>query len=238
MSMSKHSQQLVRGTFSRELVDQVVVAWNGIQNEISQVTRLSTEHSLRADDLNRSSATREQLCTWLQKMSSLLDEFSLPLLMGAMSLSKLVEELKEEKISNQSTIIRLQQMLLGGQESVMVPETPVRPSLSTAASGNDKTTPPPLSKPSLSSTASGNDSSRPSAQDDIQFGAMIEVLRKMAMEENRKNNTMFPLISEEGFTDQIGALLARLGDFNLGSSDHVTQVLQRAKSLRDEEEED
>ena len=216
---NKCIDQLARGTFSKDLVDQVVNARDTIQADICQDLNLGDPHqAIRADTLNKSHVTRAQLCEWLAAVTCILDNFSVPLLLNAVPLVALVKELRENTISNQRTIIELQQMVIRQKDAELsIVKLPGSTTLSSAESCE----------------------SVPAARK-IQLQAMLDALslRRGAGEESKEQGT--PPVSEEqgqeGIQDRMEEVMAHIGEFTFNSSDHVSQVLKRAKSMRDDDE--
>ena len=146
----------------------------------------------------------------------ILDSFCVPLLLNAVSLSSVVEQLKEEKISNQNTIIELQRVLIGREEEE------IRMLGQQTSTSTDLPT-------SSSVSALNNNKDREN------------IARLQALWDYRD---LYEAVAgglktgeKTGSRDKIAEIIAYMGDFTLNSSDHVTQVLKRAKSLREEDTE-
>ena len=211
---NKYITQLAQGTFSPDLVDHVVLARERLTQLIRRELQVTNKETLRADTLIRSHVTREQVCEWLEAVSCILDSFCVPLLLNAVSLSSVVEELKEEKISNQNTIIELQRVLIGKkEEKIRV-----------------------LGQETSTSTDTPTSSSVSALNKETENLARLQALWDYRNFYQAVAGSLKPGENAES-RDRVAEIMAHMGDFTLNSSDHVTQVLKRAKSLREEDTE-
>ena len=213
---NKYITQLAQGTFRPDLVDHVVLARDRLTQLIRQELQVPNKETLRADTLISSHVTRDQVCEWLEAVSCILDSFCVPLLHNAVSLSSVVEQLKEEKISNQNTIIELQRVLIGKKEEEI------------RMLGQQTSTSTDLPTSSSVSALNNNKDTE-------------NLARLQALWDYRNFNQAVALGlktgEKAGSRDRMAEIMAHMGDFTLNSSDHVTQVLKRAKSLREEDTE-
>ncbi|KAL5261182.1 hypothetical protein ACHWQZ_G007027 [Mnemiopsis leidyi] len=218
---NKYISQLAQGTFSKDLVDHVVLARDRLKQLIRQELQLTNKETLRADTLIRSHVTREQTCEWLEAVSCILDSFCVPLLQNGASLVSVVEQLKEEKVSDQNTIIELQGRLLGKkEEELRVLEQGCSADVPTSSSVL-----------------------MPNRNEDLESRAQLQNLwdyrhlyQAVAGRQKTGENVGVSRDSALESLDGLREIMAHIGDFTLHSSDHVTQVLKRAKSLREEDD--
>ena len=70
--------------------------------------------------MSKRNVTNEKLCEWLETVCCILDRFSLPWLHNAVPLTEELPKLKDEKISDQKTIIDLQKQLIEKNEEQII----------------------------------------------------------------------------------------------------------------------
>ena len=101
--------------FQSDFVEQVTESTGRLFADICVSLKLNPDSErqlVQKDKLGIRSVTKDKLIEWLENACYLLDTCSLPLLQKAASLVKRSEQLLEEKISDQKSIIDLQKQLL------------------------------------------------------------------------------------------------------------------------------
>ena len=98
--------------FKDVLVDQIVKARDSIFNEMCSEMGISDFQNVRDVYLNKRNITKDKLISWLETVCFILDTYSVPLLKNAVTVAERADDLKEEKISDQKSIIELQQKLI------------------------------------------------------------------------------------------------------------------------------
>ena len=115
---------IVGEEFKELYVRQIVEARDSVMRNDLNVT--DNEH-IQAVNLNRRTITKEKLVSWLETVCYILDSFSVPLLENAVPILERIEELKTERIEDQSTIIELQQNAIKkNDEELVVVQTTVQ----------------------------------------------------------------------------------------------------------------
>ena len=99
--------------FKEIWVKQIVDARNSIFSEMCKELNITSHHHIQECYLNKRSVTKEKLIRWLETVCFILDSHAVPLLQNALPVVVRIDELREEKIEDQSTIIKLQQDLEG-----------------------------------------------------------------------------------------------------------------------------
>ncbi len=98
--------------FCGDYVKQVTAASKSLFNDMRTKSGVKSTNDLRACYLNKPSITKAELIEWLETAVYLLDRVSLPLLNFAYDQKEELDELKNEKISDQKKIIELQENLI------------------------------------------------------------------------------------------------------------------------------
>ena len=98
--------------FHRTFVDQVKKARNSVFGDICMETCVPEYSDIRLKNLlAKRSVTKEKLASWLETVCCILDEYAISGLDEAALVSEEVESLKNEKISDERSIISLQSQL-------------------------------------------------------------------------------------------------------------------------------
>ena len=87
-------------------------ARDSIFNEMCSEMGISDFQNVREVYLNKRNITKDKLISWLETMCFILDTYSVPLLKNAVTVAERADDLKEEKILDQKSIIELQQKLI------------------------------------------------------------------------------------------------------------------------------
>ena len=91
---------------------QIYAATNSIMDEMCDVSGAECFGDLQTVHLNNRNINKNKLCEWLETVCAIVNDYCTPVLMKAESISQRVDQLKEEKISDQSKIIQLQDKLI------------------------------------------------------------------------------------------------------------------------------
>ena len=103
--------------FHRTCVDQLKQARSSIFDEICRETFVPHYTDIRFDYLlAKRSITKEKLATWLETVCCILDQYAIPWLEKTAPFPEEIGKLKDEKISDQETIINLQNKVIEKQE--------------------------------------------------------------------------------------------------------------------------
>ena len=98
-------------------MEQVKIARNSVFGDICFETCVPEYTDIRLTNLlAKRSVTKEKLASWLETVCFILDQYAIPGLDKATLLSDEVESLKNEKISDQRSIISLQGQLIDKHE--------------------------------------------------------------------------------------------------------------------------
>ena len=242
--------------FEQDFVRQVAASTGYLFDDICDRLNLNsvTERQLvQRKKLDNRSVTKDKLIEWLETACYLLDTCAVPLLEKATKKVGKIEQLLEEKIDDQKSIIDLQQRLLKQkEEGLKCVETVVQStvqkelkSVQTAVKTEMK---------SYSSALTGSFSAP------ISEKKIISAVKSAAEKEDRKRNVIIYGVEEsdnEVLPERVSGILQEIGEkpvlrnscrigikksfnicpikFTLSSSDVVGQVLRKAKLLRSKE---
>ena len=103
---------ILEDDFKDLFVQQIVQGRDSVFNEICGELNISDFQNIQAVNLNKRSVTEEKLIGWLETVCYVLNSVSVPALQSAVPILEQVKNLKNEKIEDQSTIIKLQQQLI------------------------------------------------------------------------------------------------------------------------------
>ena len=98
--------------FKSQYVDQILASRDSIFNEMCKASDVEDFTDLRAVKLNKRTVSKDKLCEWLESLCCILDSYCAPVLASASELPDSINKLKDEKISDQKTIIELQRKLI------------------------------------------------------------------------------------------------------------------------------
>ena len=88
---------------------------------------ITSHHQIQECYLNKRSVTKEKLIKWLETVCFILDSHAVPLLQNALPVVERIDELREEKIEDQSAIIKLQQdLIMKGNDEMKAVKTAVQ----------------------------------------------------------------------------------------------------------------
>jgi len=213
---------------------QIVDARDAIFAEMCQELNITNHHHIQRCYLDKRNVTKDKLIRWLETVCFILDSNAVPLLYAAQEVTERVNELREEKIDDQDTIIKLQQQLLHkGDEDFKSVKNTVQQELKSYSSVLTRSCSSALSSKKLEA-----------------------VVRKVAVTEDMSKNAIVYGLAEtehEKLLEKVEEVLAEIGErpkltnccrvgtkkdtvirpvkISLNSSDHVNQILRNAKLL-------
>ena len=214
---------------------QIVGARDAIFAEMCKELNTTNHHHIQRCFLDKRNITKEKLIRWLETVCLILDSNAVPLLYAAHEVTERVHELREEKIEDKDTIIKLQQKLLEKSDEVHNSvKTTVQQELKSYSSVVSKSCSTALSSKKLEA-----------------------VVRKVAVTEDMGKNAIVYGLAEtehEKLQEKVEEVLAEIGErpkltncsrvgtkrdnvsrpvkITVNSSDHVSQILRNAKLLR------
>lgn len=223
------------GQFKAMYVDQIENAKISILQEMSSAVKVTDFDDLRAENLNQKNISKAQLCGWLETVCCILDKYAVPVLNSGSSLPEEISNLKDEKISDQKSIIDLQQKLIAKKDEDMKTVT-------TAVKNEMK---------SYSSVV------RKSCAEALAPKKIKTAIRKAADEQDRGKNLIIYGLKEgmaENVESKVNEILEHLNEkprisnccrignsipdrskpirFSLSSSDLAQQILKKSKDLK------
>ena len=229
----------VMGNGYKELyMRQIADARDAIFAEMCKELNITNHHHIQRCFLDKRNITKEKLIRWLETVCFILDSAAVPLLYAANEVTERVHVLREEKIEDQDTIIKLQQKLLEKSEEVQHSvKTTVQQELKSYSSVVSKSCSSALSSKKLEA-----------------------IVRKVAVTEDMGKNAIVYGLAEtehEKLQEKVEEVLAEIGEkpkltncsrvgttrdnvsrpvkITLSSSDHVNQILRNAKLLHTKE---
>ena len=226
--------------FHRTCVDQLKQARSSIFDEICRETFVPHYTDIRFDYLlAKRSITKEKLATWLETVCCILDQYAIPWLEKTAPFPEEIGKLKDEKISDQETIINLQNKVIEKQEESL---KSVQSAVQTTVETEMKSYASAVSK---------------SCSEAFAPKLIQTVVRKIAVKEETMKNVIVYGVSEtegEDVRSKVEHVLADIGEkpvvrdcsrlgsrkegavrpirFTVGSSDHAAQVIRKARNLR------
>ncbi len=99
---------IFRGMF----VEQVIRARDSIFEQMREGLNVGNNEEIRACYMAKKTVTRDNLISWLETVSCILNSFAVPLLESAAEMSENFQTLKDEKIKDQESIIKMQEKLI------------------------------------------------------------------------------------------------------------------------------
>ena len=213
---------------------QIVDARDAIFAEMCKELKIENHHHIQRCFLNKPHITKEKLIRWLETVCFILDSNAVPLLHAGSDVIERVTELREQKIEDQETIIKLQQTVIEkSSENFQSVKNTVQEELKSYSSVLTKSCSNAFSPKKLEA-----------------------VVKKVAVtEEMSKNAIVYGLVETEHETllKKVEEVLAEIGEkpkltscsrvgtkrddairpvkITLKSIDHVNQILRNAKLL-------
>ena len=227
-------------SFHRSFVEQVKKAKDSVFDEICSKTGVPEYTDIRLAHLvAKRSVTKETLASWLETVCYVLDQFAVPWLEKAAPLVEELADLKNEKISDQETIINLQTKVIEKQEECL---ESVRHAVQSTVETEMKSYASAVSK---------------SCSNVLTPKRIHNVVRKVAVKEETLKNVIIYGLSEtdgEDLEGRVNDVLSEIGEkpvvrdctrlglrkadivrpikFSVGSSDHAAQLIRNARMLR------
>jgi hypothetical protein len=213
---------------------QIVDARDAIFAEMCKELKTDNHHHVQRCFLNKPHITKDKLIRWLETVCFILDSNVVPLLDAGNEIIERVTELREEKIEDQETIIRLQQKVIEkSNENFQSVKNTVQEELKSYSSVLQRGCSNALSSKKLEA-----------------------VIKKVSVtEEMSKNAIVYGLVEteHEKLLEKVEEVLAEIGEkpkltnctrvgtkrekvvrpvkITLNSVDHVNQILRNAKLL-------
>lgn len=222
--------------FNPVFAEQLLNSRSSVLDDMCSATGAKDYLQLRSEKLNVRTITKEKLCVWLETVVSILDSFCAPVLRAAAELPGVIDQLKDDKIVAQDTIIELQGKLIEKKEQEL---------------GSVKTT-VQTEMNSYSSVL------RNACAKALAPKKMKAAMKSVAEEEDRSNNLIIYGLGEkegENLEERICEVLEQLDEkprivnccrmgkdggpavkpvkFSLAGTDHVRQILSKTRRLRD-----
>ena len=227
--------------FKAMYVEQILNAQNMIFEDMYQATGVKDFTSLRSEKLNIRTITKEKLCFWMEALVNISGTYCSPLLVSASKLPDEIDELKDEKIADQNTVIKLQgQLIEKKSEDLNSVQTTVKSELkiwsSVAKNICSKALAPKKMKAALKRATEEEDRSSnlviyglPEKQDEVLEDRVLEVL------EHVDEKPRIVSCCRMGRNVSDGGPAVKPIKLTLSGSDHVRQVLSKARRLREVE---
>jgi len=217
---------------------QVMAARDAIYAEMCKVLKTENHDHVQRCFLDKPNITKATLIRWLETVCFILDRSAVPLLCAGQKVFERISELREEKIDDQETIIRLQQKVIEkSNENFQSVKNTVQDELKSYSSVLTKSCSNALSSKKLEA-----------------------VVKKVTVtEEMSKNAIVYGLVEteHEKLLEKVEEVLAEIGErpkltncsrvgikrdnvirpvkISLNSSDHVNQILKNSRLLHAKE---
>ena len=227
--------------FRSMYVEQIIGAQTLLFNDMRQAAGVPNSNLLRRDTLNKPRITKDMLCAWVETMIDIMSAYCSPLLTSATNLQQEIDQLKNEKIADQNTVIKLQGQLIEQKSDELTSvQTTVKSELkswsSVVKNSCSKALAPKKMKAALKRASEEEDRSQnlviyglPEKNDEILEKRVLEVL------ENIDEKPRIVSCCRMGKTVSDGGPAIKPIKFTLSGSDHVRRVLSKARKLREVE---
>ena len=227
--------------FRSMYAEQILGAQIMLLNDMRQAAGVQKSNVLRKETINKPQITKAMLCDWMETLVDILDNYCSPLLFSATKLQDEIDQLKDEKIADQNTVIKLQgQLLEKKSEDLTSVQATVQSELKTWSSvvknSCSKALAPKKMKAALKRASEEEDRSQnlviyglPEKSEEILEKRVLEVL------ENVDEKPRIVSCCRMGRTVSNGGPAVKPIKFTLSGSDHVRRVLSKARKLREVE---
>ena len=227
--------------FRSMYAEQILGAQIMLLNDMRQAAGVQKSNVLRKETINKPQITKAMLCDWMETLVDILDNYCSPLLFSATKLQDEIDQLKDEKIADQNTVIKLQgQLLEKKSEDLTSVQATVQSELKTWSSvvknSCSKALAPKKMKAALKRASEEEDRSQnlviyglPEKSEEILEKRVLEVL------ENIDEKPRIVSCCRMGRTVSDGGPAVKPIKFTLSGSDHVRRVLSKARKLREVE---
>lgn len=227
--------------FRSMYAEQILGAQIMLLNDMRQAAGVQKSNVLRKETINKPQITKAMLCDWMETLVDILDNYCSPLLFSATKLQDEIDQLKDEKIADQNTVIKLQgQLLEKKSEDLTSVQATVQSELKTWSSvvknSCSKALAPKKMKAALKRASEEEDRSQnlviyglPEKSEEILEKRVLEVL------ENIDEKPRIVSCCRMGRTVSNGGPAVKPIKFTLSGSDHVRRVLSKARKLREVE---
>ena len=227
--------------FRSMYVEQIIGAQTLLFNDMRQAAGVPNSNLLRKDTLNKPRITKDMLYAWMETMIDIMSVYCSSLLTSATNLQEEIDQLRNEKIAYQNTVIKLQGQLIEMKSDELTSvQTTVKSELkswsSVVKNSCSKALAPKKMKAALKRASEEEDSSQnlviyglPEKNDEILEKRVLDVL------ENIDEKPRIVSYSRMGKTVSDGGAAIKAIKFTLSGSDHVRRVLSKARKLREVE---
>ena len=227
--------------FRSMYVEQIIGAQTLLFNDMRQAAGVPNSNLLRKDTLNKPRITKDMLYAWMETMIDIMSVYCSSLLTSATNLQEEIDQLKNEKIADQNTVIKLQGQLIEMKSDELTSvQTTVKSELkswsSVVKNSCSKALAPKKMKAALKCASEEEDRSQnlviyglPEKNDEILEKRVLDVL------EDIDEKPRIVSCSRMGKTVSDGGPAIKPIKFTLSGSDHVRRVLSKARKLREVE---
>ncbi len=224
--------------FREMSVEQVIRAKDSIFSEMCEKLNLQNYEDIRAVNMAKKIVTRDMLVDWLETVCRVLNSFVVPLLESATTMSADYQNLKDEKITDQKSIIVLQNKLIEKNEAaITLMQTTAKNEIKSYSAAVTKTcssvlTPKKI-QAAVKKVSENNDRSKnliiygvKEEESEVLEQRVVEILGEVDEKPRVQDCCRIGLNKEQQ---------CRPIKFSLSSHEHVTQVLRKSKMLRTKE---
>lgn len=238
---NKHTESLEEytcGPFKEVFVEQVRTARDSVFAEIREDLNITFNQDVRACYMAKKTVTRDKLISWLETVCCILDSFALPLLDCGVGMIEDFQKLKDEKIQDQKTIIKLQDKLIEKrEEEISSVQSTVKTELKSYSAVVSQSCKAALAQKKIAAAVK-----KVTDKEDRSKNVVIYGMQEASGEDisKRVEELLTEIDEKPRIQDccRIGVVkpdTCRPIKFTLASNDHVRQILTKSKSLRTKE---
>ena len=213
---------------------QIVDARDAIFAEMCKELKIDNHHHIQRYFLNKTHITKDKLIRWLETVCFILDSNAVPLLDADNEVIERVTELREQKIEDQETIIKLQQNVIEkSNENFQSVKSTVQEELKSYSSVLTKSCSSALSPKKLEAVVKKVAVTEEMSKNAIVYG-LVETEHETLL---KKVEEVLAEIGEKPKQTSCSRVGTKRGDairpvkITLKSIDHVNQILRNAKLL-------
>ncbi|KAL5254876.1 hypothetical protein ACHWQZ_G014352 [Mnemiopsis leidyi] len=224
--------------FNAKFVEQIYRATDSICAEMRECINVDGNDLVRAANMMKKTITREKLISWVETLNCILDGHVVPLLEKAVEMQSENQKLKDEKIKDHETIISLQNKLVEKKdEEISSMKSTVQTELKSYSSALSQSCKAALAPRKIEAAVK-----RVSDKEDRSRNVIIYGVKEESGEDlNQCIDSILTEIEEKPrIIDccRIGNVkqdMCRPIKFTVSNHDHVRQILQKCKTLRNKE---
>ena len=239
---NKHTESLEEytcGPFKEVFVEQIRTARDSVFAEIRKDLNITFNQDVRACYMAKKTVTRDKLISWLETVCCIPDLFALPLLDCGVGMIEDHQKLKDEKILNQETIIKLQDKLIEKrEEEISSVQSTVKTELKSYSAVVSQSCKAALAQKKIAAAVKKVTDKEDRGKNVVIIYGMQE---KSGEDISQRVEELLNEIDEKPRIQdccRIGVVkpdTCRPIKFTLSSIDHVRQILKKSKSLRTKE---